>query len=145
MLSFKTVDKISRDLVSFWLVLRKKPNFLIHFIRRTQWICKDRSILRWKRQIRSWSEKCYNCCRGKVFNHYAYIGGQHSLAVISWAILLHHDDVIKWKHFRVTGPFAGNSPVTGEIPAQNQWRRVLMFSSIRAWINSWINNREAGD
>ena len=24
-----------------------------------------------------------------------------------------HNDVIKWKHFRVTGPLCGNSPVTG--------------------------------
>ena len=29
-----------------------------------------------------------------------------------------HDDVIKWKIFRVTGPFAGNTSVTGEVPAQ---------------------------
>ena len=30
---------------------------------------------------------------------------------------------------------AGNSPVTG----------ALMFSLIRAWINYWVNNAEAGD
>ena len=30
-----------------------------------------------------------------------------------------HDDVIKWKHFRVTDPLCGgNSPVTGEFPSQ---------------------------
>ena len=29
-----------------------------------------------------------------------------------------HDDVIKWNIFRVTGLCAGNSPVTGEFPAQ---------------------------
>ena len=29
-----------------------------------------------------------------------------------------HDEVIKWKHFRVTGLCAGKSPVTGEFPAQ---------------------------
>ena len=34
---------------------------------------------------------------------------------------------------------AGNSPVTG------QWRGALMFSFICAWINSWVNNHEAGD
>ena len=34
---------------------------------------------------------------------------------------------------------AGNSPHKG------QWRRALMFSLICAWINSWVNNREAGD
>ena len=40
---------------------------------------------------------------------------------------------------------AGNSPVTGEFPAQSQWHGALMFSLIRAWINGWINNVEAGD
>ena len=42
----------------------------------------------------------------------------------------------------VTG--AGNSPVTNEFPLC-QWRRALMFSLICAWINSWVNNREAQD
>ena len=40
---------------------------------------------------------------------------------------------------------AGNSPVRGEFPNKGQWRRALMFSLICAWINSWVNNREAGD
>ena len=40
---------------------------------------------------------------------------------------------------------AGNSPVTGEFPLKGQWRRALMFSLICAWINGWVNNREAGD
>ena len=39
----------------------------------------------------------------------------------------------------------GNSPVTGEFPSQSQWRGALMFSLICAWINRWVNNREAGD
>ena len=34
---------------------------------------------------------------------------------------------------------AGNSPSKG------QWRGVLMFSFICAWINGWVNNRDAGD
>ena len=40
---------------------------------------------------------------------------------------------------------AGNSPVTGEFPAQRPVTRsfdVLLWS---AWINGWVNNREAGD
>ena len=40
---------------------------------------------------------------------------------------------------------AGNSPVTGEIPAQGQWRRALTFSFICAWTNDWVNNGEAGE
>ena len=39
--------------------------------------------------------------------------------------------------FRVTGPV--NSSHKG------QWRGALMFSLICAWINSWVNNREASD
>ena len=30
-------------------------------------------------------------------------------------------------------------------PHKGQWRRVLMFSLICAWINGWVNNLEAGD
>ena len=41
---------------------------------------------------------------------------------------------------------AGNSPVSGEFPTHKvQWRGSLMFSLISAWINGWVNNREAGD
>ena len=40
--------------------------------------------------------------------------------------------------------------VTGHLwihrsPHKGQWRRALMFSLICAWINGWVNNREAGD
>ena len=34
---------------------------------------------------------------------------------------------------------AGNSPAPG------QWRGALVFSFICVWIDSWVNNREAGD
>ena len=37
---------------------------------------------------------------------------------------------------------AGNSPSIGH---KGQWRIALIFSLICAWINSWVNNREAGD
>ena len=40
---------------------------------------------------------------------------------------------------------AGNSPLTGEFPAKGQWRGALMFSLICAWMNEYVNNREAGD
>ena len=52
-----------------------------------------------------------------------------------------HDDVIKWKHFSRYWPFVWGihrSPVNS--PHKGQWRRVLMFSLIYAWINSWVNN-----
>ena len=39
----------------------------------------------------------------------------------------------------------GNSPVTVNSPNNGQWRGALMFSLICAWINGWVNTREAGD
>ena len=57
-----------------------------------------------------------------------------------------HDDVIKWKHFPHYWPFMRGihrSPVNSS--HKGQWRGALMFSLICAWINGWVNNREAGD
>ena len=57
-----------------------------------------------------------------------------------------HDDVIKWKHFPRNWPFVLGilrSPVNS--PHNGQRREALMFSLIWAWINGWVNNREAGD
>ena len=59
---------------------------------------------------------------------------------------VHHDDVIKWKHYTRFSPFPWaihRSPVNS--PHKNQWRGILNFSSICAWIIGWVNNREAGD
>ena len=39
----------------------------------------------------------------------------------------------------------GNSPVSVKSLHKGQWRGALMFSVICAWINNWVNNREAGD
>ena len=39
---------------------------------------------------------------------------------------------------------AGNSPVTGEFPAQRPVTWSFNFSLICAWINGWVNNGEAG-
>ena len=58
----------------------------------------------------------------------------------------HHDDVIKWKHFPHYWPFVRwNSPVAGEFPAQRPMTHSFDVFFICAWINGWINNREAGD
>ena len=40
---------------------------------------------------------------------------------------------------------AGNSPVPVNSPHKSHWRGALMFSLICAWINGWVNNREAGN
>ena len=57
-----------------------------------------------------------------------------------------HDYVTKWKHFPRYWPFVRGihrSPVNS--PHKGQWRGALVFSLICAWINGWVNNREAGD
>ena len=57
-----------------------------------------------------------------------------------------HDDVIKWKHFPRYWPFVQGIhrwPVNS--PHKGQWRGALVFSLICAWVNSWVNNPEAGD
>ena len=47
----------------------------------------------------------------------------------------HHDDVIKWNHFPCYWLFVWGM---GDSLA-------LMISLIYAWINNWVNSREAGD
>ena len=41
---------------------------------------------------------------------------------------------------RVTGHLCGVNPLH-----KGQWRGAFMFSFICAWLNLWVNNREAGD
>ena len=40
---------------------------------------------------------------------------------------------------------AGHSPVPVNSPHKGQWRGAFRFSLICAWINDWVNSREAGD
>ena len=56
------------------------------------------------------------------------------------------NDIIQWKHFPRYWPFMRGihrSPV--DSPHKSYWRRVLMFSLICAWANSWANNRDTSD
>ena len=56
-----------------------------------------------------------------------------------------HDDVIKWKHFPRYRPFVwGIHRSPGNSSHKGQWPGALMFF-ICAWINGWVNNRQAGD
>ena len=71
-----------------------------------------------------------------------------SLWLYLWIYLIRHDhdDVIKWKHFPRYWPFVWGihrSPVNS--PHKGQWRGALIFSLIWAWINGWVNTRDAGD
>ena len=55
-------------------------------------------------------------------------------------------DVIKWEHFPRYWPFGrGIHRSLASSPHKGQWRGVLMFSVICAWINALVSNREAGD
>ena len=57
-----------------------------------------------------------------------------------------HNDVIKWKRFPRHWLFVRGiyrSPVNS--PHKGQWHGALMVSLICAWINAWLNIREAGD
>ena len=57
-----------------------------------------------------------------------------------------HDDVIKWKHFPCYWTFVrGIHRSRVNSPHKGQWRKALIFSLMCAWINGWVNNREAGD
>ena len=73
--------------------------------------------------------------------HPCDVGCCKSACGIAW-----NDDVIKWKHFPRYWPFArGIHRSTVNSPHKGQWRGALMFSLICAWMNGWVNNREAGD
>ena len=56
---------------------------------------------------------------------------------------LTHYDVIKWKHFRVTGRLWGESTIHWWIPL-TKWRGALKFSLFCAWTNGWAINRDIG-
>ena len=57
-----------------------------------------------------------------------------------------HYDVIKWRHFPRYWPFVrGIHRSSVNSPHKGQWRGALVFSLMCARINSWVNNREAGD
>ena len=56
-----------------------------------------------------------------------------------------HDDIIKWKHSRYWPFVRGIHQSRVNSPHKSQWHGASMFSVICAWINGWVNNREAGD
>ena len=64
----------------------------------------------------------------------------------TWKMREPQHDVIQWKRFPRYWPFVWGihrSPVN--FPHKGQRRGALIFSLICAWINGWVNNREAGD
>ena len=70
----------------------------------------------------------------------------HKLTMVHMPCHEIQDDVIKWNHFPHYWPFVrGIQRLTVNSPHKGQWRGALMFSLICAWMNGWVNNREAGD
>ena len=110
--------------------------------------------------LHTWKEiKRFMSWKGPWFNaNESFLGVEISIIKWDYAIFImgisqtgktaswYHDDVIKWKYFLRYWPFVRGihrSPVN--FPHKDQWRGALMFSLIWAWINGWVNNREAGD
>ena len=76
-----------------------------------------------------------------------YLRCRHASSCLYIGVLVH---ITWWRHQMETfsallALCAGNSPVPVNSPHKGQWRGALMFSLIYAWINDWVNNREAGD
>ena len=70
----------------------------------------------------------------------------HYSCYLALHVTLFHDDVIKWKHFPRYWPFVrGIHRSSVNSSHKGQWRGDLTISLICAWINGWVNNREAGD
>ena len=59
--------------------------------------------------------------------------------------ILYHVTSSNGNIFRVTGLLWGNSPVTGEFPAQRPVTRSFDVFFEVAWTNSWANNGYVGD
>ena len=58
---------------------------------------------------------------------------------------IHHDDVIKWRHFPRNWPFVREITGPRWIPRTKASDAELWCFFICAWINRWVNNGEAGD
>ena len=95
----------------------------------------------------------YAFCIRIISAYFAYylswfVHGTHQWSLTRWGRgkIAAHGDVIKWKHFLRYWPFVRGihrSPMNS--PHKGHWRGALMFPLICDWINSWVNNCEAGD
>ena len=91
-----------------------------------------------------WSALVISACGCRHITHPGKSGGCGSY--VAFDVISRHDDVIKWKPFPRYWPFVWGihrSPVNS--PHKDQWRGALMISMICAWINGWVNSRDAGD
>ena len=62
-------------------------------------------------------------------------------------LFMHHDNVIKWKHFPRNWPFVRGIHRSRWFPHTKPSDAELwcFLWSASLWINDWVNNREAGD
>ena len=99
-----------------------------------------RSEITWSVHMYSWksfhrnSEECVSSQQGQTTRKYSTTTHEKCVS------LLEHDDVIKWKHFPRYWPFVRG---IHQSHRGNLW--VWCFLWFADWINSWVNNREAGD
>ena len=64
---------------------------------------------------------------------------------VIWHILLVQTETSQWWHHQ-RGPFSALLALCAGISVhRGQWCGALVFSLICAWINGWVNHREAGD
>ena len=92
-------------------------------------------FIQWRTQY--FGQFCWNICMKSTWLLFQLNFG---------SLPLLHDDVIKWKHFPYYWPFMWGihrSPVNS--PHKGQWCGALMFCSIRAWTNGWVNIQDASD
>ena len=109
-------------------------------------VYKVQLIMMWKVTVHN-DDSVHSSVTGRTLRHLQYIPWiMHAVCTFCGSRRVSHDDVIQWKYFPRYWPFVRGihrSPVNS--PHKGQWCGDLMFSLIYAWINSWVNNREAGD
>ena len=81
-----------------------------------------------------------------ILHHRSWSTNVDLFSVVRLGTNFSHDDVIKWKDLLCYWPILRE---IHRLPVNSlhkgQWRGALMFSLICTWINTWVNNREAGD
>ena len=108
-------------------------------------------LVAWRHQVITFKNQCLLIISETLWHSPEVNFTGHAQDIISilemnLKITNSYDDVIKWKHFPRYWPFVRGihrSPVNS--PHKGQWRGALMVSLICAWMNGWVNNREAGD
>ena len=84
----------------------------------------------------------------KIQQIWQQVNRQNKTLYIFRALVIHfliHDDVIKWNHFPRYWPFVSGIHRSRWIPRTKASDAELWCFLWSAWINDWVNTREAGD